>query len=250
MQVFLSWSGERSEYIAETLRDWIPNVLQFVEPWLSSQDIGKGTRWNKELSDRLEEIDFGIVCLTPENLDAPWILFEAGALSKSLDKARVCPLLYELKPTDVEPPLSQFQLTTIDKLECKSLIHSINKAADQESLARDRVDASFDKWWDDLEAKIDAVPVRAETPPKRDDRELLEELLRLVRALPTRLGTWYSVSEMAEERLRLLDKLASRTSKRLMPIQVLLDPARLAFLPEKRELKQEKNEKDEDSLED
>ena len=89
MRVFLSWSGERSKSLALALKTWLPDVVQRLDPWISAKDIDRGTRWGVELSRELEKTDIGIVCLTPENVTAPWILFESGALSKALDKS--CP---------------------------------------------------------------------------------------------------------------------------------------------------------------
>src|SRR5687768_11335972 len=99
MKVFLSWSGDTSRQIAEALRDWLPNVLQAVDPWMSKADIEPGTRWGVELAARLEEIRFGVLCLTPQNLTSAWMLFEAGALSKSLTQTFLCPYLYDLAPS-------------------------------------------------------------------------------------------------------------------------------------------------------
>src|SRR5688572_19220319 len=109
MEVFLSWSGERSKAVAETLSVWLGQVIQAVDPWISS-DIEKGARWNPEIAARLEQSRVGIICLTKENLDAKWILFESGALSKTKD-AYVCTLLLDIDPSDVEQPLGQFQHT-------------------------------------------------------------------------------------------------------------------------------------------
>ena len=60
MKVFLSWSGIRSKLMADALRDWLPLVIQAVEPWLSESDIEKGVRWGPDISDRLEESRVGI----------------------------------------------------------------------------------------------------------------------------------------------------------------------------------------------
>jgi hypothetical protein len=34
MKVFISWSGETSHAVAQTLRFWLPSVLQYVEPYV------------------------------------------------------------------------------------------------------------------------------------------------------------------------------------------------------------------------
>src|SRR5215211_6657068 len=107
MLVFISWSGPRSRAIAEALENWLAKVIQAVEPWIS-QDIDKGLRWGTEIADRLEQSKVGIICLTKSNLDAKWIHFEAGAISKTKD-GYVCTLLIDVKPSDVEQPLAQFQ---------------------------------------------------------------------------------------------------------------------------------------------
>ena len=89
MNVFLGWSGNLSHKVAKELVLWITQVIQAVKPWISSQDIEKGARWFKEIGESLSNTDFGILCLTGSNLSAPWILFEAGALSKSSGQANV-----------------------------------------------------------------------------------------------------------------------------------------------------------------
>ena len=51
---------------------------------MSTNGIPKGSRSEPELVDNLEQAGAGIVCLTPDSLDARWVLFEAGG--KAVDK--------------------------------------------------------------------------------------------------------------------------------------------------------------------
>src|SRR3989454_7866890 len=115
MKVFISWSGDRSRTIADVLRRWLPSVLQAVRPYFSPDDIAKGTRWSSEIAKELEASKIGIICLTGDNLSAPWLMFESGALAKNLDKSFVIPLLVGIKQSDVSGPLAQFQLTVFEK---------------------------------------------------------------------------------------------------------------------------------------
>ncbi len=120
MKIFLSWSGQLSHSVALLLKRWLPSVLQYVdEPFVSSKDIEKGTAWFGDISKRLNESDFGIICLTSENLKSEWIHFEAGAIANKFQGSRIPGLLVNVRHSDVEPPLSQFQLTNLANSWCK-----------------------------------------------------------------------------------------------------------------------------------
>jgi TIR domain len=126
MKFFISWSGDLSRKVAELLSTRLPNVLQGTKPWLSENDIDKGSIWFRDITKELSETGVGIVCLTRENKDSAWILFEAGALSKGLTKSRVCPLLIDLVHSDLRPPLSQFNGTLPTKGDLLKLVKTIN----------------------------------------------------------------------------------------------------------------------------
>lgn len=184
MLVFISWSGQRSKAIAEALETWLAQVIQAVEPWIS-QDIDKGLRWGAEIADRLERSKVGIICLTKSNLDARWIHFEAGALSKTKD-AYVCTLLLDIKPSDVEQPLAQFQHTTTEKEDIFQLLSTINRAVQnsgEKALADPLLRRIFDTYWPDLEKAFQesATLQEATASPSRTTEEMLQEMLEILR---------------------------------------------------------------------
>jgi hypothetical protein len=111
MQVFISWSKETSLSFAKVLRNWLPDVIQQVHPWVSKVDIDKGERWAAELSEKLDGLTEGLICVTAENQREPRLNFEAGALARSLGRGRVRPILLGIDPTEVTGPLSTEDMT-------------------------------------------------------------------------------------------------------------------------------------------
>jgi len=182
--VFISWSGPRSQHVAEALRSWLPMVLQAAKPFMSKKDIDKGSRWHIELARALEITKVGIICLTPENLRASWLLFEAGAVSKTVDRGtRVCTyLLAGLQPQDVPPPLSEFQATKPEKEDTRQLLQNMNVAL-ASPLGEATLNGVFDALWPNLEAQLTALPKpETEVPPTRKVEDMVGELLEIVRA--------------------------------------------------------------------
>jgi len=190
MKVFLSWSGDLSHKVALLFREWLPSVIQSVEPYVSSEDIDKGARWSTDIAKELESSGYGILCVTRENMEAPWLHFEAGALSKSVDKSRVSPFLFSIKRSEVKAgPILQFQSTVTEKDDVRKLLQSINAANQQGALDEIRLNSVFDVWWPQLEGKLKALEEKSILAPEPmqateqadNGNEILEELLELVR---------------------------------------------------------------------
>lgn len=183
MRVFLSWSGERSGALAAALRDWLPNVLQAVNPWLSSRDIDKGARWASELKGALDATKVGVICVTPECVGSPWLLFEAGAISRSLDPTFICPYLLDMKASDLQGPLAQFQMSSANRADTLALCMTLNRGLEAEGLKDQQLERVFAKWWPELEDALTRLPEagRPSRPKQRSDRELLEEILNSLR---------------------------------------------------------------------
>jgi hypothetical protein len=216
MKVLLSWSGERSRAMAYALRTWMADVNHALKPWMSAEDIGKGQRWANDLAQQLQDTDVGVICVTPENMLSPWILFEAGALSKALTNSLVCTYLFDVTPETLAGPLRLFQATVANQDDTRRLIHTLNSALGPgEARSADQIDRSFAIWWPQLEASLANV---AKLPqPKgveRTDREVIDEILAMVRT--TAMGVARTASAKGSERLELSGLLLGDDVQRLL----------------------------------
>jgi len=233
MKVFISWSGSRSQAVASALKHWLPDVFQGLDVWLSAHDIEAGQRWGVELGAVLKECKLGIICLTPESLQSHWLTFEAGALSTAIDGSRVIPYRFQLNGPDVGPPLSQFQDVGADESGTFKLARSVNNALGKPLGDEEHLKRVFDHWWPDLEKQLTAVQ-HIEPTQVRTDRELLEEILEIVRQSGIRdltnvLGRLFSLSnvrrvEVAPKQVAgmVTNRLAIRitVAKKLPPTEI------------------------------
>lgn len=187
MKVFISWAGERSALVAEALRDWLPYIFQNIEPWLSRSDIDAGSRWGREIENELDETKFGVLCLTRENVDRPWINFEAGAIAKAIVESSVVPFCLGFSPGDLpRGPLTLFQGVSADQDGTWRLVQALHIAS-ADSRPEDRLRIVFQRFWPDLAEKLAAVPETEESKPQRRQTEdILSELLEIVRGLDRR----------------------------------------------------------------
>jgi hypothetical protein len=124
------------------------------------------------------------LCLTQDNFQAPWLLFEAGAISKRFGSGRVVPYLIDALPeAAARSPIAQFQQVPASRDGTFRLVMSINAARDNPQ-ARDRLERIFNRWWTDLEQTLNALPVPVGSPlTTRSDREVLETILQKVEIL-------------------------------------------------------------------
>lgn len=186
MKVFLSWSGEQSHKVAVVFRDWFPSVIQSLVPYVSSEDIDKGARWSTDIAKELEDSTFGILCVTRDNLNAPWLTFEAGALSKTMDKSFVSPFLFNIKRSEVDGPILQFQSVIFEREDIKKLLKTLNKACGDEKLSDDRLEKAFEVWYPTLEKELNEIQPTANIENEEKtigsgSNEILEEILELSR---------------------------------------------------------------------
>lgn len=225
MNVFVSWSGERSNMLAKALARWIPLVLQGTEVFYSPESIVKGDLWMADLAQSLEETNFGIVCVTRENQNQPWLLYEAGALSK-LNYARVIPYTLDFGPGELTGPLGALNGASAAKdkkqdenapptfehakEETFKIVRSLNLIRPVK-LEMSQLRETFDVWWPKLEEKIRAIPDSELPPPeapelgdevaemKRILRHLSEQLDRRAQSHSSHWGGSINPADLSEE---------------------------------------------------
>ena len=227
MKVFISWSGQLSGKLAHSLREWLPKVIQSLQPYYTPFDVDKGARWLPDITNELNDTTVGLLCMTQDNVSGDWILFEAGALSKTLDAACVCPILFGIRPTDMSGPLKQFQATRFEKPDFRKMMTTINSRLGEQQLPEKTLETAFDKWWPDLETEINEILFeQPETDePLRSDRDLLEELLEITRrqtAFITRTTTALPPS-MTEKLLEAQIELHNQQANKIGGYQDTLD---------------------------
>jgi hypothetical protein len=190
MKVFLSWSGSRSRDVANFLSDWLSCVIQATRPWISTRDLDRGSLWFGEINDQLKDTNVGIICLTQENKDRPWILFEAGALAKGLSTARVCTFLIDLEPKDVEDPLAQFNHTVPERDSILSLVQTLNGALGAAGLDGRILGEIFETYWPRFEVRFKEILNSTDSigpSQPRPDKDILGEILENTRMMSSRI---------------------------------------------------------------
>jgi hypothetical protein len=221
VNIFLSWSGDHSRHVAQTLREYVPLVVQSATCFFSKNDIEAGTQWMTEIFDKLDARSIGLICITKDNQDRPWINFEAGALAFRLGKPRVVPILIDLEAAELKAPLGSFQTVPCDRDGLFAMFETINNQAEP-SLSQDNLRRGFERWWPEIEGALDKFQASPPSEPRRRGQgEILDEILLGVREL-----------------LRNREHRASRMLLRVRPAMPLEDlwPKLLAEVHAKRPL--------------
>jgi hypothetical protein len=184
MKLFLSWSGSPSKELATTFRAWLESTPLRVDAFMSEVDIESGERSIQVIQDELEQTNFGLVFLTPGNLNSNWIHFEAGALAKVARQSRVVPILFNVTFSDLHGPLASFHARYFDRASMHKLLSDINREAETPASEK-AIGDNFRISWRGLSKSVSTILTKAghrgilkESPQ--------QELLRHVRYLSAR----------------------------------------------------------------
>jgi hypothetical protein len=149
MNIFICWSQSRSKQIASALHDWLPDLLP-KEKFFVSSDIEKGALWFEAIRNHLRIADAAIICLTPENIDSPWMHFEVGAIAGKKEESRILTYLFGVSPSDIRGPLTAFQSSNCTKDDTRNLVHALGRMCQ-------KTVTSFDERWPALEMAINGI---------------------------------------------------------------------------------------------
>lgn len=198
--VFVIWSGSRSKAMGEAFRDWLPHVIQSAVPFFSDKDIASGALWHGSLQASLQSVRFAVVCCTTENVTAPWLNYEAGALVERMN-GRTAPWLLDGKPEELQPsPISRLQAKAANPVGTLAVLQALNDALTA-PVPASILEAAFQTHWAKLEAKLRAIPAGESKPKEREPADMLQEVVGLTRQISSDLARFSGKSThgMVEE---------------------------------------------------
>ncbi|WP_303090128.1 hypothetical protein [Neisseria sp.] len=160
-------------------------------------------------------------------------MFEAGALAKGLSTARVCTLLIDLEPKDIEDPLAQFNHTFPKKENMIELVRTLNNSLGSNGLDPRVLDQVFDTYWPQFEegftSIIESTQPQDKTQSKpRPQGDMLAEILENTRTLSQKMRGLEREVEVMKERERarlplplLKSKVADMVKHGISPEQIM-----------------------------
>jgi hypothetical protein len=196
LRIFISWSGKQAGLIGHAFHSFLPDVVNGIEPFVSSEDIDQGTRWNNVLSRNLQESSCAIVCLTPESLKSTWVAFETGAISKATGTpetahSRIWTYLVSVEYKDLQlSPFAEFQPTAAVEEQTWKLIRSINDIS-PDPVSAETLKRRFDSiFWPEFSKKLEQAKSASDElgasevlPAAFHNDDVLLEILKTVRSL-------------------------------------------------------------------
>ena len=128
-KLFISWSGTNSKEIALKLKEAFEDKIfsgSGLQCFVSDVDIGSGTDWWTKIQKELKSCTLGIAVVTKENLSAPWLYFESGAIV-ARDKPLI-PLLFNcgISKLDHTPLTSRQTKDFYVAKQFKQMVQDIN----------------------------------------------------------------------------------------------------------------------------
>jgi hypothetical protein len=157
-KIFISWSGENSKIIAREIKIILEDVIfkgRGLNCFVSDVDIASGADWWNKIKGELMTCKLGILCVTKENVKAPWLYYESGAMVAR--NVPTIPLLINCSDSalDGSPLKSKQCVDFYDQIKFIRMIRDINNQFDL--LPPDQMDAIAKDGYEKLKLKLTCV---------------------------------------------------------------------------------------------
>ncbi|HEX8176154.1 MAG TPA: hypothetical protein VF543_13625 [Pyrinomonadaceae bacterium] len=188
LKIFIGWSGRRSFIVAQKLVTWLREVIPGVETWMSEEFSPGTVEWFNELNKKLRQVDFAVICVTPENWENTWISYEPGVVIGNINQeSRVCPYLIDRQSMrrDLPVPLKYFWAEKASEEGTYRLVKIINEAAGS-PLTEKKLRAVFKRKWpklDEVIASIQWPPPPAPPPDPPEPSDYLDDFANVSRSI-------------------------------------------------------------------
>ena len=192
MNIFISWSGEMSRIMAKRLGELLSAIMPELTVHIPSAERYGGIGWFAEELKEIKRAHLAILSLTRESLQAPWLLFETGALADRVGRDNICPVLFDLSVPDLSGPLAQFKAYTTEKEDLHQLARMVHKKIGKwGSRTHDEPDWTnlFNQSWPEFQSAVLSYQPEPPRPRLRSDRAVLYEILELSRVIARFLDT-------------------------------------------------------------
>lgn len=156
-KIFICWSGESSKKIATELKSLLERKIfsgTGLICFVSELDIASGTDWWNKIQRELKTSKIGILCITKENLSAPWIYFEAGAMVAH--GVRTIPLLINCHGDRLEktPINRNHRVDFHSKQQFIKMIVDINDAMSLQNVSKENLEATAEQKYSLIKDKL------------------------------------------------------------------------------------------------
>lgn len=141
-KIFISWSGDTSKEIAKNVKRILEEEIfkgTDLNCFFSDVDINSGDDWWEKIKTELKECSLGIVCITKENMKAPWIYFESGAIVAH--NLKLIPFLVECNVSALNnTPISNKNMTVFrNKEKFFIMVKTINDSLNLLQVSNDQL---------------------------------------------------------------------------------------------------------------
>lgn len=160
MKIFFSWSGHLSKKVAKFFKPWLIEKIfpgENVEIFISEEDIEYGSEWYTRIKNELISCNLAVIFLTPDNMNAPWLNFEAGAIAIGEETRPLITFLIDVPINTIKSPLKNYQCFNLSLEATKKLISNIKSIGNFHGPAENHLDAILDKEFKNLVNGIEKI---------------------------------------------------------------------------------------------